>query len=106
MIWHRTSQVGPFGFGRIVTQVHRDPAHQCNFADVMLVGTPDIATIPPDVENAFRMGLERVREHTDHIGRLRILIIGRSNAGKTTLLQRICNTTELPEIFNSKGERV
>ena len=106
MIWHRTSQVGPFGFGRIVTQVHCDPAHQCNFADVMPAGTADIAIIPPDVENAFRMGLERVREHPDHIGRLRILVIGRSNSGKTTLLQRICNATELPEVFNSKGERV
>ena len=106
MIWHRTSQVGPFGFGRIVTQVHHDPTHQCNFADVIPVGTPEIATVPPDVENAFRIGLERVREHSGHISRLRILVIGRSNAGKTTLLQRVCNTTEIPEIFNSKGERV
>ena len=89
-----------------MTQVHHDPAHQCNFADVMLVGTPDIVTIPPDVENAFRIGLERVQEHPYHIGRLRILVIGRSNAGKTTLFQRTCNMIEHPEIFNSKGERV
>ncbi|KIM58528.1 hypothetical protein SCLCIDRAFT_127884, partial [Scleroderma citrinum Foug A] len=39
-------------------------------------------------------------------GRFRILVIGRSNAGKTTLLQRVCNTTELPEVFNAKGEKV
>ncbi|PPQ92320.1 hypothetical protein CVT25_008526 [Psilocybe cyanescens] len=30
----------------------------------------------------------------------RILVIGRANAGKTTLLQRVCNTTEDPRIYN------
>ncbi|KAL4062704.1 hypothetical protein V8B97DRAFT_1877583 [Scleroderma yunnanense] len=46
------------------------------------------------------------RKHFDRIGRFRILVIGRSNAGKTTLLQRICNTTEHPEVFNSEGEKI
>ena len=46
-----------------------------------------------------------VKKHLDNI-HFRILVIGRSNAGKTTLLQRVCNTTELPEIYNSKGEKV
>ena len=26
--------------------------------------------------------------------------------GKTTILQRVCNTTELPKIFNRKGDKV
>ena len=30
----------------------------------------------------------------------RILVIGRANAGKTTLLQRVCNTTEDPCIHD------
>ena len=30
----------------------------------------------------------------------RILVIGRANAGKTTLLQRVCNTTEDPCIYD------
>lgn len=30
----------------------------------------------------------------------RILVIGRANAGKTTLLKRVCNTTEDPRIYN------
>ena len=47
-----------------------------------------------------------VKRHFDRIGRFRILVIGRSNSGKTTLLQRVCNTTEAPEIYNSKGEKV
>ena len=48
----------------------------------------------------------KVKEHFDRIGYFRVLVIGRSNAGKTTLLQRVCNTTELPEIYNTKGEKV
>ena len=39
-------------------------------------------------------------------GRFRVLIIGRANSGKTTILQKICKTDEIPEIFNSKGEKV
>ena len=38
--------------------------------------------------------------------RFRVLIVGRANAGKTTILQRVCNTTEQPEIFNRKGHKV
>jgi GTP-binding protein EngB required for normal cell division len=40
------------------------------------------------------------------IGRFRILIIGRANAGKTTILQRVCNTREKPEIYNSAGKKI
>ena len=36
----------------------------------------------------------------------RVLIIGRANAGKTTILQRVCNTTERPKIFNPEGHEV
>ncbi|KAG2117704.1 hypothetical protein BD769DRAFT_1050871 [Suillus cothurnatus] len=38
--------------------------------------------------------------------RFRILIIGRANAGKTTILQRVCKTQENPEIYNSDGEQI
>ncbi|KAG2337644.1 hypothetical protein BDR05DRAFT_841150, partial [Suillus weaverae] len=38
--------------------------------------------------------------------RFRILVIGRANAGKTTILQRVCNTRENPEIYNSAGKKV
>jgi len=46
---------------------------------------------------------EKIRKQCD---RFRILIIGRANAGKTTVLQRICNTTENPVIYNSKGAKI
>ncbi|KAF8555147.1 hypothetical protein OG21DRAFT_1411408 [Imleria badia] len=39
-------------------------------------------------------------------GRFRILIIGRANAGKTTILRGICNSTESPEIYDGNGEKV
>jgi len=52
------------------------------------------------------LDLAQVKKHFDRIGHFRILVLGRSNAGKTTLLQHVCNTTKLPEIFNSKGEKV
>ena len=49
---------------------------------------------------------ETGRKHFARIGHFRILVIGRANAGKTTLLQRVCNTTELPEVYDAKGEKV
>jgi len=37
----------------------------------------------------------------------RVLIIGKANAGKTSILQRVCDTTERPEIYSvdSSGDR-
>jgi GTP-binding protein EngB required for normal cell division len=39
--------------------------------------------------------------------KFRVLIIGRANAGKTSILQRVCDTTESPEIYSvdSSGDR-
>ena len=38
--------------------------------------------------------------------RFRILVIGRANAGKTTLLQRVCNTTDDPCIYDNKNKNL
>jgi hypothetical protein len=37
----------------------------------------------------------------------RILVIGKANAGKTSILQRVCDTTDSPEIYSvdSSGSR-
>ena len=39
--------------------------------------------------------------------RLRILIIGRANAGKTTILKRVCDTTQSPKVYrlDESGQR-
>lgn len=38
--------------------------------------------------------------------KFRILIMGRANAGKTTILQRLCNTTEDPVVYDVQGKEV
>ncbi|KAI6107153.1 hypothetical protein EV401DRAFT_1871985, partial [Pisolithus croceorrhizus] len=38
--------------------------------------------------------------------RFRILVMGRANASKTTILQRVCNTTDHPEVLNGDGQKV
>jgi 50S ribosomal subunit-associated GTPase HflX len=55
-----------------------------------------------DIERQRR----RARNLRLQTGRFRVLIIGRANAGKTTILQRVCNTTEQPKIFNREGHEV
>jgi len=48
----------------------------------------------------------RTEALVEKAGRFRVLIIGRANAGKTTILQKVCNTSEQPEIFDSEGNKV
>ncbi|KAF8232545.1 hypothetical protein L208DRAFT_1360873 [Tricholoma matsutake] len=45
----------------------------------------------------------QLREKYRHF---RILVIGRANAGKTTLLKRVCNTTEEPCIYDEDGKNL
>ena len=37
--------------------------------------------------------------------KFRVLVVGRANAGKTTILQRVCETTESPKIYRTSGDR-
>jgi GTPase SAR1 family protein len=36
--------------------------------------------------------------------KFRVLVLGRANAGKTTILQRVCETTESPKIYRGGKE--
>ncbi|KDQ15214.1 hypothetical protein BOTBODRAFT_296007 [Botryobasidium botryosum FD-172 SS1] len=38
--------------------------------------------------------------------RFRVLIIGRANAGKTTILRALCGTNEEPEVYDRKGRKL
>ncbi|KAF8554369.1 hypothetical protein OG21DRAFT_1509030 [Imleria badia] len=49
---------------------------------------------------------EGFKKLQEKFGRFRILIIGRANAGKTTILRGICNSTENPEIYDRDGNKV
>ncbi|KAG2159557.1 GTP-binding protein [Suillus bovinus] len=40
------------------------------------------------------------------IKQFRVLIIGRANAGKTSILHKVCNTTDEPEIYDTKGHKI
>ena len=48
----------------------------------------------------------QIKEVKEKFGRFRILVIGRANAGKTTILKKICDSTENPEIYDDKGNKV
>lgn len=49
------------------------------------------------------MGSQQSRPQTPKI-QFRVLIIGRANAGKTAILQRVCETTESPIIYRGKEQ--
>ncbi|KZP16633.1 hypothetical protein FIBSPDRAFT_748561 [Athelia psychrophila] len=49
---------------------------------------------------------EDAREIRARFKRIRILIIGRANAGKTTVLQKVCGTKDQPEVFDARGNKV
>ena len=51
--------------------------------------------------NAMQMEKLRGRFTQFHI-----LVIGRANAGKTTILQKLCNATEEPMIFDPTDKKV
>ena len=76
------------------------PPFQASHREMSLAGTE----IQPmeDIERQ-RERAQKLRNRTKHF---RVLVIGRANAGKTTILQRVCNTTEQPKIFNRKGHKV
>ena len=37
--------------------------------------------------------------------KFRVLVVGRGSAGKTSILQRVCETTESPKIYRTSGGR-
>jgi GTPase SAR1 family protein len=50
------------------------------------------------------MGTKQTRQTIPKL-QFRVLVIGRANAGKTSILQRVCDTTQSPEIYRG-GEEV
>jgi len=50
--------------------------------------------------------MDRAIEYRSKCQHFRTLIIGRANAGKTTLLKKVCNSIEDPEIFSPSGKKL
>jgi len=67
--------------------------------------SPSAVDAPPVVTPAVTVDLEEAAKLRAKYTRFRILVIGRANAGKTTLLKRVCNTTEEPSIYD-KGKNL
>jgi GTP-binding protein EngB required for normal cell division len=65
-----------------------------------------VARALKEFTNCYPSSIMHTSELRRKFNRFRILIIGRANAGKTTILQRVCKTRENPEIYNSAGEKV
>ena len=52
------------------------------------------------------LSARQMRKLRKKFTRFRILVIGRANAGKTTILQKLCNATGEPTIFDPTGKKV
>ncbi|KAI5985508.1 hypothetical protein EDD15DRAFT_2302252 [Pisolithus albus] len=66
----------------------------------------DAVTETTTLRAAFCIDPEKVCEYRKAIKRFRILVMGRGNAGKTTVLHRVCNSTDEPEIFDGNGNKI
>ncbi|KAG9315977.1 hypothetical protein JVU11DRAFT_3635 [Chiua virens] len=64
-----------------------------------VLGEP-LSDVPAE---SITVQIDSIREK---FGRFRILVIGRANAGKTTILKQICNSTEDPEVYDGSGKKV
>jgi GTP-binding protein EngB required for normal cell division len=55
---------------------------------------------------AIDKGLEELLKLRQQCPRFRVLVIGRANAGKTTICQKMCNTTDPPVVRGQDGKEV
>ncbi|KAI5993050.1 hypothetical protein F5J12DRAFT_897100 [Pisolithus orientalis] len=83
-----------------------DPAEAKKQIDHIPSQTPSGNAVAPTRASNYRLDPTEAKEQIDRIPRFRILVMGRANAGKTTILQRVCNTMDQPEIFDGEGKKV
>ncbi|KZP07191.1 GTP-binding protein [Athelia psychrophila] len=57
----------------------------------------------PALPQEYDADAERIRGRCP---RFRTLIIGRANAGKTTILQKVCGTTKQPVVYDARGKEI
>ncbi|KAG6906700.1 hypothetical protein DXG01_012546, partial [Tephrocybe rancida] len=75
-----------------ITAEYRNIVVASNSDNITLASSPDSIT-----------AASQLRDKYTHF---RILVIGRANAGKTTLLKRVCNTSEEPCIYDDEGKNL
>ncbi|KAF8221395.1 hypothetical protein L208DRAFT_1328194, partial [Tricholoma matsutake] len=54
----------------------------------------------------IRLQMNRAIEIRSQCRHFRILVIGRANAGKTTLLKKVCESTDDPRIYGANGKEI
>jgi len=74
-----------------------------NRAIIRLFHSAPINMDAPTDMGAYVSEAFEIRQKYKHF---RILVIGRANAGKTTLLKRVCNTTEEPCIYDEENNNL
>lgn len=79
----------------------RPPSPQGDAEDAV----PPLSVRVP-TETTYRLDPSQAKKNVGRIRRFRVLVMGRANAGKTTILQRVCNTADQPEIFDAEGRMV
>ena len=76
-------------------------------ASSLPVSEPPVAPVPPAAPaSAVEIDPDEAAKLQAKYTRFRILVIGRANAGKTTLLKRVCNTTEEPSLYDEEKNLV
>ncbi|KAI6169225.1 hypothetical protein EDD17DRAFT_1749740 [Pisolithus thermaeus] len=55
---------------------------------------------------SYSLDPDKARDYMKNIKQFRVLVMGRANAGKTTILQRVCSSTDHPEVFDGKGNKI
>ena len=86
--------------------VHKfDLAHPLQSQQSHACSTPPTSLL--SLQHIRAMDSQQILPQAPSYVKFRVLIIGRANAGKTSILQRVCDTTENPEIYNvdSSGVR-
>lgn len=105
----------PLSRSEIGEGVHR-AARSVNPIDKRVAFASSLSPQHKNLDSLLKLTLSECLEKTfqtqgfmslqEKFGRFRVLIVGRANAGKTTILQGICNSTEYPEIYDGEGNRV
>ena len=76
-------------------------------SDLDTMSNSDVDTMSnSDLDKTSDSDLDPVYDLRKRYSRFRILVIGRANAGKTTLLQKVCNTTEDPCIYDENDQNL
>ncbi|KAI6146954.1 hypothetical protein EDD17DRAFT_83579 [Pisolithus thermaeus] len=87
--------------GEVTVTVANEPT-----VEMTGLGDADTTTETTPAPSAFRLDPRKAKEYVKDINRFRVLVMGRANAGKTTILQRVCNTADKPEIFDGNGKKI